>query len=171
MKKCIYCGKEFSDDATTCAIDANPLTEVSLVAPPMKAAIKYCERKRFRFFAGLLAAGGMFWGLLCIGTFFDLNWGTLAFIPGYIITVGYILRCFCAPRLLWRQTIWGTSAVVQSAWLVFFISGFPYTHFQSSSESGDSITKIAALTIVLTWWIFAIAISIYGFRFDKTQPN
>ena len=29
MKRCIYCGKEYGDDATACAIDAQPLRRIT----------------------------------------------------------------------------------------------------------------------------------------------
>jgi hypothetical protein len=33
MKRCTYCGKEYDDEATVCAIDAQPLVQMSAPAP------------------------------------------------------------------------------------------------------------------------------------------
>src|ERR1700677_1270816 len=83
---------------------------------------QYLEHpKDFRILAGLLAAGGIFWGLLCLENI-DYSLHSLIFIPGYIITVGYIVRCFYTPRLFWLRVIWGSSAIVQGAWLVWIIA-------------------------------------------------
>jgi hypothetical protein len=41
MKKCSYCGKDYPDDATVCAVDQNPLVTIGqAVAPAAAAAAK-----------------------------------------------------------------------------------------------------------------------------------
>jgi len=37
MKKCSYCGKEYPDDATVCAVDQNPLVTIGQSAAPVAA--------------------------------------------------------------------------------------------------------------------------------------
>ena len=119
---------------------------------------------KFRFLAGLLAAGGIFWSILSLGAI------SLVFIPGYIITLGYIVRCISTPRLSWRRAIWGASIFVQGAWLLYYFGGYfyeilrgAYNVYATQDEIGDVIN------LMTIWWVFAFAISIYGLRFDKTQ--
>ena len=126
----------------------------------------------FRFLAGVLAAGGILWGLLSVGAI-GINGFSLIFIPGYIITLGYIIRCVYTPRLLWRRMLWGASALVQGAWLIFYFGTLVYGALRyavgsRSSDSGSSDSIIGDVVNPFTfWWIFALAISIYGYRSDK----
>jgi len=43
MKKCDYCGKDYPDEADTCAVDGNPLT-ACLSVPPMQAEAAGIQR-------------------------------------------------------------------------------------------------------------------------------
>jgi hypothetical protein len=111
---------------------------------------------KFRFLAGLLAAGGIFWSVLSLGAI------SLVFIPGYIITLGYIVRCICTPRLSWRRVIWGASVFVQGAWLLFYFGAYGFTF-----SSGDSHSIADVANLFTLWWIVALSVSIYAYRFDK----
>jgi hypothetical protein len=122
----------------------------------------------FRFLAGVLAAGGIFWGFLC-SVFMFHNLATLIFIPGYIITVGYIVRCCYTPRLLWRRVIWGTSAVVQGAWLISIMGICIFSVYSDLRHAGDVEDDVLPIIFDSLWWAFAFGISIYGFWFDKRQ--
>jgi hypothetical protein len=116
---------------------------------------------KFRFLAGLLAAGGVLWGLLA-SAFVFRTLASLVFIPGYIITVGYIIRCFSTPRLSWRRVIWGASVFVQGAWVIFYFGAYGVMYSSGDSHSVGDVANLMTL-----WWIFALGISIYGYRFDK----
>jgi len=118
---------------------------------------------KFRFLAGVLAAGGIgwgFWSVVAIVTFHTL--ASLIFIPGCIITVGYIVRCFRTPQLSWRRVIWGASALVQGAWLVTFIVAL-------ISQGHISADDVFSPIVAWVWWIFALGVSIYGLCYDKRQ--
>jgi hypothetical protein len=49
MKKCSYCGKEYPDDATVCAIDGQPLEPI--VPPPTGVLGQYATRKELTYVA------------------------------------------------------------------------------------------------------------------------
>jgi hypothetical protein len=120
---------------------------------------------RFRFLAGVLAAGGIFWGLLASGVILHFHTtASLVFIPSYIITAGYIIRCIYTPQLLWRRVIWGASAIVQGLWLVSIVGICIWFYFE---EGGSLEDYILHPIIAWVWWTFALGVSIYGFRFDK----
>ena len=123
----------------------------------------------FRFLAGVLAAGGIFWGLLSAAAIKGSGSlvVSLVFIPGYIITLGYIIRCVYTPRLLWRRMIWGASTFVQGAWLVSIIAAMIYGELR---YGGVTAADVFGPIVCWLWWIFALGTSIYAVRFDKIQP-
>ena len=116
---------------------------------------------KFRFLAGLLAAGGVLWGLLASAVMFR-TLASLVFIPGYFVTAGYFVRCIYTPRLSWRRMIWGSSAFVQGAWLFIVTVFLVCPAFHEGHITADDIPFIP-----LVWWIAAFSISIYGFLYDK----
>jgi hypothetical protein len=121
----------------------------------------------FRFLAGVLAVGGILWGVPLSGIFaHGVDWSWLIFIPGYIITVGYIIRCVYTPRLSWRRVIWGASSIVQGAWLVSIIAAMIYGELR---YGGVTAADVFGPIVFWLWWIFALGISIYALRFDKIQ--
>jgi hypothetical protein len=127
---------------------------------------------KFRFLAGVLAAGGILWGILLGGLAFEngVDWASLVLIPGYIITAGYIVRCIYTPQLSWRRVIWGASIFVQGAWLLFYFGGDLYMSLKGENNVYTTQDKIGDIINLMTlWWVFAFAISIYGLRFDKRQ--
>jgi hypothetical protein len=126
----------------------------------------------FRFLAGVLAAGGILWGILSVAasTMSQSIVTWLVFMPGYIITIGYIIRCIYTPQILWRRVIWGASTLVQGLWVVFYFGalGYGVLRYGVGVSSGDSISIIGDVAnLFMLWWIFALCISIYGYRFDK----
>ena len=59
MKKCTYCGKEYSDEATVCELDANPLVATkSAKAAPTPTVEMTGLNKLFSNSSGIF-----FWGL------------------------------------------------------------------------------------------------------------
>ena len=67
MKQCIYCGKEYPDEASVCAIDGEPLRDV--MPPPPVTVVPSKDSKRPRnvgaILGGSLTAG---YGLYAICT-------------------------------------------------------------------------------------------------------
>ena len=66
MKKCKYCGREKSDEATTCEIDGQPLEPVILQAKP---AFEGCTHKKELTRISPLRAGiiiGVLYGVLAL---------------------------------------------------------------------------------------------------------
>jgi hypothetical protein len=118
---------------------------------------------RIRFLSSLLTAGGVICGLLC-SVFMFRTWDSLVFLPGYIITVGYAIRCFHAPRLYWRRVIWGSSTIVQGAWAVGVAS---FAIYGVLRYGGMTFADFFGFMIYYSWWIFALVVSIYGFRYDN----
>lgn len=107
--------------------------------------------RRFRACAIVLAIGGIMWGVFCWGLF-----GPGAFImlaPGYVVTVGYLVRACSTPPVGWRRMIWLTSAFVQGAWLLWAMN----TLLQGGWFRGGFST------VALCWWIGAFLVSGYGY--------
>jgi hypothetical protein len=66
MKKCTYCGKEHSDEATTCEIDGQPLEPVILQPKP---ALEGCTHKKELTRISPLRAGiisGVLYGVMAL---------------------------------------------------------------------------------------------------------
>jgi len=125
-----------------------------------------------RILAALLAAGGILWGLLCFEAFmdhvrhadsFDSLLKLLIFVPGYLITAGYLTRCLSKPSLAWRRVIWGASALIQGAWLIFLL-------WETVAGQGffGNLNLVAFLTFG-GWWAFAFACSVYGLAVEPRK--
>jgi hypothetical protein len=123
---------------------------------------------KFKFLAGLLAAGGIFWTFFSIAAsrISDSFLVSLVFVPGYIVTVGHVIRCVCTPRLSWRRVIWGASVFVQGAWLVAIISALICGELR---YGGVAAADVFGPMVLWFWWAFALGISIHAYRFDKRQ--
>lgn len=136
---------------------------------PMSSIIK------MKVMAGALAAGGIFWGVICLILIYEADYHAkvaLLFAPGYCITAGYIFRCFARhPSLFACRAVWFFSLLVQGAWLLWFILGALLLHtFNVSSNSwvvglaqgldSSPLTRF----IYVSWWLVAVAISIVAFR-------
>lgn len=80
----------------------------------------------------------------------------LLFSPGYIVTIGYIIRACYLPSLELRRVIWGASALVQGAWFSWFAVG----------DFSHGMHGFAFEWISLLWWAFAFLASIYGLVAD-----
>jgi hypothetical protein len=99
-----------------------------------------------RAIAAVLAIGGAFWGVALAGLFnsegdpgrvliFCLTAG-----PGYLITLGYLLRAVWYPPLPVSVVIWMSSIVVQGTWLMIGLSD-------------------GKLSLFLLWWLGAFLAS------------
>src|SRR5947208_755694 len=80
---------------------------------------------RFRVIAGLMAAIGLMWGVLTLGVTIDGDWrAVVVFGPGWLATVGYVVRATCQVTRSVAKTIWFASALVQGAWLAHALGMF-----------------------------------------------
>ena len=115
------------------------------------------ETKHLRILAALLATGGVTWGLFCLPLLldFDTPW-KLLYVPGYLVTAGYLVRCIGRPSPTWGRAIWGASALVQGAWLADLIGETVARRGFFGNLNG------AAFLILGGWWVFSFAASVYG---------
>jgi hypothetical protein len=125
-----------------------------------------------RILAALLAAGGIWWGYFLHDPFMDhvrhadsFNdlLGLLIFAPGYLITAGYLIRCLSKPSLAWRRVIWGASALIQGAWLIFLL-------WATAARQGffGNLDLVGEL-IFGGWWAFAFTSSVYGLAVESRK--
>ena len=85
----------------------------------------------------------------------------ILFGPGYVVTVGYVVRCCLNPPLTWRRAIWDLSGLVQGIWLLCALSGMVQGGFRG----------FAFEYISVAWWLFAFAVSAYAFVAEPEQQN
>src|SRR5262249_26149998 len=98
---------------------------------------------------------GCFWGLILSSLWRTDNWQYFVAIlgPGYVVTLGYIIRSLTTPPIWGRLLIWIGSFLVQGAWLLLAIC------------AGNSVER--QLTNPITaWWIFATLGSVVGLLAD-----
>jgi hypothetical protein len=110
-----------------------------------------------RLLAVLLALGGCFWGLLLSPWLFRPDVSPLAvavFGPGYLVTLGYIVRSVSTPALTARRLIWGVSILVQGSWLAWIVWGMS-EKVVAGRMPNESVLPVA-------WWVFATAASVAG---------
>jgi hypothetical protein len=122
--------------------------------------------KHLRILAGVLAVGGIAWGLFCLPLLldFDSPLKLLLFGPGYLVTAGYLVRCLGRPSLTWRRSIWGASALIQGAWLASLVG-------QTIARRGFfGNLNATALSILGGWWLFGFSASVYGFLYEPAEP-
>jgi hypothetical protein len=115
-----------------------------------------------RGLAALLAVGGCFWGFFLLPRVMlnaDATIMLLLLGPGYLVTAGYLVLCLRVPSPGWQRAIWGASALVQGAWLVFFIDA----EFSRRGLLGNLWFGAGfADPIFGAWWTFSFAASIYA---------
>lgn len=80
--------------------------------------------------------------------------------PGYAVTLGYIVRVFMPAHLsgdavVGAKRIWRFSALVQGAWLGFWLCAVLFNPFDRT------IWSLLGLVVTL-WWSFAFAASVYA---------
>jgi hypothetical protein len=117
----------------------------------------------FRLVASFLAVAGSVWGLFCLLFFIagDPLHSLVLFGPGYVITVGYICRAILTPSRQWRRVIWGSSALLQGAWLTWFVI----------ETARVGIRGFAFEYLSFGWWAFASVVSVCGFIIDVAEPR
>lgn len=111
-----------------------------------------------RVVAGILATGGVLWGVLFgLVIVFGYNqlFALMIALPGYAVTFGYLVRTFRSPAIATKRWIWGSSAVVQGAWLAFLVL---------NCRGSDYLTPL--VLILLAWWGGTTLASIIGFFVD-----
>jgi len=114
----------------------------------------------FKFLSGILALGGLCWGLFVFVLVFApgaTELGYVVFLPGYFVTFEYLLRACWTPSIELRRFIWGSSAVVQGSWLVFYVLSVPI-------RGGIQLLATA-------WWTIAFGISVYALFKDVDPAN
>ena len=117
-----------------------------------------------RILAGVLALGGSCWGILLSPWLFQRDASPLAWVvfgPGYVVTVGYIIRTFSTPPLGVRRLIWIASLLVQGAWLLWIIWGI-----SERLAAGNTVNEPI---LVVGWWLFATGASVAGLVTEKAK--
>ena len=110
-----------------------------------------------RLLAVLLALGGCFWGLLLSPWIFRPGVSPAAisgFGPGYLVTLGYIVRSVSTPPLIARRLIWAGSIMVQGSWLVWIVWAI-FEQVLAGHTLNEPVLFVA-------WWLFATATSVVG---------
>jgi hypothetical protein len=123
-----------------------------------------------RAMAGVLAAGGTFWGLFLlpfvIGGLMNSNEIPLSnvdrmWIAGYLVTMGYYLRFFLNLPLLARRSIWFFSTLVQGVWLSWYLWG--------AAHGGARASAFEALAAL--WWFFSLTVSLIAFCIEPKATS
>jgi hypothetical protein len=111
-----------------------------------------------------LAFGACYWGMLLLPMLIrpDVSLLTLLiFGPGYLVTVGYLIRAVSCPPLLVRRFIWLASLLVQGTWIVCI-----------SATMAEQINLGLALNepiLPLAWWVFATVASVIGLCTEQSK--
>jgi hypothetical protein len=118
---------------------------------------------QMRLMAGLLAAGGIFWGLFCFLFIIagDKARAFLVFGPGYLVTAGYVIRFRSILSLPFRRGIWAFSLLVQGAWLGWYLWG--------ALHGGARSSAFEFLCVI--WWSFAVVASLFGLVAEPREPS
>lgn len=108
-----------------------------------------------RVVAGFLAVAGLVWSFVLLHIIDKVENPTpalLTFLPGFIVTVGYIIRALITPRRTIRRLIWFLSVLVQGGWLTFGV-----------------IVVIAngRFSLFFFWWLAAFVLSIIALNLDQ----
>jgi len=115
-----------------------------------------------RLIAVMLALAGLVWGVFLLAVALSsagANWGFFfaVFGPGYLVTIGYLLRAAGTPPLRVRQGIWVVSILVQGAWLVLDVAeNLP----RSRPWESESL-------LLPGWWLLAVVCSTVALRLEK----
>jgi len=116
-----------------------------------------------RSFAVVLSFGGVCWGIFCLPfLFWNPSYSLPVFGPGYVVTVGYLVRAFSTLSLVSRIGIWLLSALVQGAWLIWALCGI----FRGAWFRGYAFE-----VVTLGWWIFAFAVSVYAICTERDEKT
>ena len=119
-----------------------------------------------RSLAILLAIGGCLWGLLLSPWLLRSDVSPLAvavFGPGYLVTVGYIVRSVSTPPRAGRLLIWLSSLLVQGAWLLFLI----WEVIEKVAAGRSAAHDVA--NVMTAWWAFATVASVVGLLADLSK--
>lgn len=119
--------------------------------------VRITENVLPRTLAALLALGGSFWGVLLSASMLKPEASPLAWLffgPGYLVTLGYLVRTVTTPSVAARRMIWICSILVQGAWLLVLV--WDVVKQLSSGRSVNEPRLFAA------WWIFATVASVVG---------
>lgn len=101
-----------------------------------------------------LALGGCYWGLLLLPGLAQPNvesWAFALFGPGYLLTLGYIVRAISTPPLWGRRFLWVLSLLVQGGWFCYDFGG-GIMQVMAGRHFNEPI-------LILAWWAFAAVAS------------
>lgn len=118
-----------------------------------------------RMLALALAIGGCGWGLLLSPWLFRSDVSPLAvavFGPGYVVTLGYIVRAITTPRPTVRVFIWSSSLLVQGGWLSYVTWGIVSAGELAAKDFANGMTA---------WWAFATVVSAAGLFLDLPRSE
>src|SRR5262249_23471638 len=121
-----------------------------------------------RLLAALLALGGCYWGLLLLPWLIRPDVSPLAvavFGPGYLVTLGYIVRSVSTPPMAARYLIWVGSLLGQGAGLLGLIWGVTEKVAAGGSALNDVVNWATA------WLVFATAASVAGLLTERPKPD
>ncbi|HEY1378253.1 MAG TPA: hypothetical protein VGF55_15745 [Gemmataceae bacterium] len=107
-----------------------------------------------RLLAAILALGGGYWGLILSPWLFQLDVSPLALVvfgPGYLVTLGYVVRAVSTPSLSTRRFIWIASIIVQGGWLGFALWGI--------AEKVAAGRMPNEPVLFEAWWALALVLS------------
>jgi hypothetical protein len=110
----------------------------------------------------LLALGGTFWGVLLAPWLFQPGVSPVAWVvfgPGYLVTIGYVIRAIGTPPRGARYLIWVSSLLIQGAWLLWLI--WDVTERVAEGRSVNEPSLMAA------WWLFATVSSVVGLLTER----
>lgn len=114
-----------------------------------------------RTLAVVLALGGCFWGLF-VSPLLVSPLAVAVFGPGYLVTLGYIVRVVSTPSLTTRRLIWVGSLLVQGAWLAWFA----WAVIERLAAGGTVNEPL----LPFAWWAFAVLASVVGLLTERPNP-
>lgn len=119
-------------------------------------------RKLPRIFAGLLAAGGLFWAFVLVCLAFTNGWQSIfgvitTFGLGFAIWTGWIFRVFTPLGIVYRRCFWSASAGYNLFWLVLIL--------QDRADSNNAL--------LVGWWVIAVVLSLIALLLERREvtPN
>jgi hypothetical protein len=172
MKKCPYCGAEYPDDATACAIDQTPFGEVPSEASPRLKLPTFAIFSEYKIPVSLSIVSYLFFfpGAMCFA--FIALAILLLFLPGGSFASGimflpcliggaYGFFCLCLSRGLRRCSRgWRTCALVIIWWgfivMAFGIGRYLLTHKTPSHETTIEFLAGYAFGFVVQVWQYRV---------------
>jgi hypothetical protein len=96
--------------------------------------------------SAILGGGGIAWGAALLFMLSPKAPAFLFLVPGYAITIWYVVRTFSQPNYHVRELMWFLSLIIQGLWSLF----------------GLLIIGSLFGTLTEAWWVFATAASAWA---------